>query len=187
MTRGRRKDMTIPPSRGLTQQRDYRARKAQYVADLEVRAKKAEEENIFLRKEVQYLQAKLSRPEVTAAYSDLLHHLTIAASSIRRFQQLSGPVPVRSGPAHMPITLSIPPGTSDRPALTVDSTAGVDGPPSSTSVSPVTRANGDGARFSTSPVGRPNSPSRGNWREVCLVPSSKAETYEEHLYYVAQD
>ena len=59
MTRGRRKDMTIPPSRALLQQRDYRARKAQYLADLEVRVKKAEEENVLLRQEVESLQAKL--------------------------------------------------------------------------------------------------------------------------------
>lgn len=32
MTRGRKKDLTIPPSRALAQQRDYRARKAQYVS-----------------------------------------------------------------------------------------------------------------------------------------------------------
>lgn len=59
MTRGRRKDMTIPPSRALLQQRDYRARKAQYLTDLELRVKKAEEENVLLRKEVESLQAKL--------------------------------------------------------------------------------------------------------------------------------
>ena len=51
--------MTIPPSRALLQQRDYRARKAQYLADLEVRVKKAEEENVVLRKELESLQAKL--------------------------------------------------------------------------------------------------------------------------------
>lgn len=59
MTRGRRKDMTIPPSRALLQQRDYRARKAQYLSELELRVKKAEEENLVLRKEVGTLQAKL--------------------------------------------------------------------------------------------------------------------------------
>lgn len=59
MTRGRRKDMTIPPSRALLQQRDYRARKAAYLADLEVRVKKAEDENVLLRQEVESLQAKL--------------------------------------------------------------------------------------------------------------------------------
>ncbi|KAI0823737.1 hypothetical protein BC628DRAFT_503211 [Trametes gibbosa] len=59
MTRGRRKDMTIPPSRALLQQRDYRARKAQYLADLELRVKKAEEENAHLRQEVETLQSKL--------------------------------------------------------------------------------------------------------------------------------
>ncbi|PIL23813.1 hypothetical protein GSI_13564 [Ganoderma sinense ZZ0214-1] len=79
--------------------------------------------------------------------------------------------------------------TVDRPVLTVDPTAGVNGPPSSTSVSPVTRANSEGSRSSTSPVGRPNSPSRGNWREVCLAPSPDAETYEERLYnaYATED
>ncbi|KAM5539072.1 hypothetical protein V8D89_007295 [Ganoderma adspersum] len=82
-------------------------------------------------------------------------------------------------------------GVSDRPTLTVDPTAGVDGPPSSASVSPVTRANSEGATSSTSvsPIRRTNSPSRGNWKEVCLAPSPKAETYEESLYeaYAAQD
>jgi hypothetical protein len=34
MTRGRKKDLTIPPSRALAQQRDYRARKAEYVYSL---------------------------------------------------------------------------------------------------------------------------------------------------------
>ncbi|KAI1794098.1 hypothetical protein LXA43DRAFT_157946 [Ganoderma leucocontextum] len=124
MTRGRRKDMTIPPSRALLQQRDYRARKAQYLAELELRAKKAEEENVLLRKEVESLQAKLKAavppqaqspygPEVAAASSDLMHHLTIAAASITRFQQLAFyPGPAGSGPAphvnRTPITLATP-------------------------------------------------------------------------------
>ena len=52
MTRGRKKDLTIPPTRALAQQRDYRARKARYVSDLEDRCRAAEEENARLRKEL---------------------------------------------------------------------------------------------------------------------------------------
>ena len=64
MTRGRRKDMTIPPSRALLQQRDYRARKAQYVADLEERCRKAEAENAELQKEVDDLKRRLAQAPV---------------------------------------------------------------------------------------------------------------------------
>ncbi|KAI9062941.1 hypothetical protein FKP32DRAFT_767180 [Trametes sanguinea] len=123
MTRGRRKDMTIPPSRALLQQRDYRARKAAYLADLEVRVKKAEDENALLRQEVEALQAKLKAappptqplygPEVAAASSDLMHHLAVASASITRFQQLAFyPGPSGSGSGHhvnrTPITLATP-------------------------------------------------------------------------------
>ncbi|KAJ3011235.1 hypothetical protein NUW54_g2243 [Trametes sanguinea] len=91
MTRGRRKDMTIPPSRALLQQRDYRARKAAYLADLEVRVKKAEDENALLRQEVEALQAKLKAappptqplygPEVTSCTTLRLHlHIARKAS-----------------------------------------------------------------------------------------------------------
>lgn len=52
--------MSLPPSRSLTQQRDYRQRRAQYIADLEVRCRKAEEENVQLRHEVSVLKAKQS-------------------------------------------------------------------------------------------------------------------------------
>lgn len=58
MTRGRRKDLTIPPSRALLQQRDYRARKAQYVADLEDRLRREEDENTKLRKEIDSLRMR---------------------------------------------------------------------------------------------------------------------------------
>lgn len=57
MTRGRKKDLTIPASRALTQQRDYRARKAQYVSDLEARCRSAEEENVRLKKELDLARA----------------------------------------------------------------------------------------------------------------------------------
>lgn len=47
-----------------------------------------------------------------AAHSDLMHHLTVITSSIRRFQQLSGSAPANSGPAlhvnRTPITLAMP-------------------------------------------------------------------------------
>lgn len=57
MTRGRKKDLTIPPTRALVQQRDYRARKAQYVSELEERCRKAEEDNVRLRKELSLARA----------------------------------------------------------------------------------------------------------------------------------
>ncbi|KAJ7935794.1 hypothetical protein B0H13DRAFT_1947237 [Mycena leptocephala] len=51
--RGRKKDHTIPATRALTLQRDYRARKAHYIAELEARCKAAEAENIRLRSELE--------------------------------------------------------------------------------------------------------------------------------------
>jgi hypothetical protein len=57
MTRGRKKDLTIPPSRALAHQRDYRARKAQYIADLEERCRRAEQENAELRKQLEIATA----------------------------------------------------------------------------------------------------------------------------------
>jgi hypothetical protein len=57
MTRGRKKDLTIPPTRALAQQRDYRARKAQYVSELEERCRRTEGENAQLRKELELARA----------------------------------------------------------------------------------------------------------------------------------
>ena len=62
MTRGRKKDLTIPASRTLVQQRDYRARKAHYIANLEERCRRAEEENIQLRRELDEARALLTTP-----------------------------------------------------------------------------------------------------------------------------
>jgi hypothetical protein len=62
MTRGRKKDMTIPPSRALVQQRDYRARKAHYIAELEDRVRKAEAENAQLRQDLEAARAALNMP-----------------------------------------------------------------------------------------------------------------------------
>lgn len=69
MTRGRRKDTTLPPSRALAIQRAYRDRKAKYVSDLEDRCRKAEEENERLRKE---LDLARSESTITVANSELV-------------------------------------------------------------------------------------------------------------------
>ncbi|KAG6866637.1 hypothetical protein C0991_000747 [Blastosporella zonata] len=116
MTRGRKKDLTIPPTRALVQQRDYRARRAQYVSDLEERVRKAEEENAKLRHElaaartghavveplsldsqtvcslVRFPADKLTTLQAHAS-SELLHSLSIASASLARFQQLAFPEP----------------------------------------------------------------------------------------------
>lgn len=67
MTRGRSKDLTIPTSRALTQQRDYRARKAKHLADLEERCRRAEVENAKLRKELELARAGLLAREVSVS------------------------------------------------------------------------------------------------------------------------
>jgi hypothetical protein len=64
MTRGRKKDLTIPPTRALVQQRDYRARKASYVSDLEERLRKAEEENAQLRRDLTLARAGVATPSL---------------------------------------------------------------------------------------------------------------------------
>ena len=64
MTRGRKKDLTIPPTRSLTQQRDYRARKANYVNQPELHCRKIEEENAELKKELVDVRARLANPVV---------------------------------------------------------------------------------------------------------------------------
>lgn len=66
MTRGRRKDNTLPPSRALIIQREYRDRKAKYLSALEDRCRKAEEENVRLRKELE-----LARPESAVVSIDM--------------------------------------------------------------------------------------------------------------------
>ena len=58
MTRGRRKDTTLSPSRPLIVQRAYRDRKAKYLADLEDRCRKAEEENERLRNELELARSE---------------------------------------------------------------------------------------------------------------------------------
>lgn len=108
MTRGRKKDITIPQSRALTQQRDYRARKAQYVADLERRCFRAEAENARLRKELELTRAGLppsammnsqvvrpvrltqlciDLPAKRSQASQLMHNLSAASVSLAEFQR----------------------------------------------------------------------------------------------------
>ncbi|KAH7909967.1 hypothetical protein BJ138DRAFT_1154029 [Hygrophoropsis aurantiaca] len=94
MVRGRKKDLTIPPTRALTQQRDYRARKAQYVFELEERCRRAEEENAELRQELALARTRLPNlpsPDLVQASSDLLNQLAAASTSIARFQQILQP------------------------------------------------------------------------------------------------
>ncbi|KAK0488483.1 hypothetical protein IW261DRAFT_1439639 [Armillaria novae-zelandiae] len=74
MTRGRKKDPTIPITRSLAQQRDYRARRAQYIADLEKKCHLLEMENYDLRQELRYLNAP--SPYVNPASGHDLSHLT---------------------------------------------------------------------------------------------------------------
>lgn len=52
MVRGRKKDLSIPLTRTLAQQREYRARRTQYIEHLEERCKAAEEECQRLREEL---------------------------------------------------------------------------------------------------------------------------------------
>lgn len=68
MTRGRQKDTTLPQSRALIVQRAYRDRKAKYIADLEDRCRKAEEENIRLKEELALARSQfpLSRTAINA-------------------------------------------------------------------------------------------------------------------------
>jgi hypothetical protein len=74
MTRGRKKDLTIPPTRALVQQRDYRARKANYVSDLEERLRKAEEENAQLRRDLTLARAGVATPSLLYAPSMVSRH-----------------------------------------------------------------------------------------------------------------
>ncbi|KAE9401377.1 hypothetical protein BT96DRAFT_606324 [Gymnopus androsaceus JB14] len=96
MTRGRKKDLTIPPSRALAQQRDYRARKARYLAELEEHCRRVEQENVLLKQEVESLRAGLPvaaseslNPQLVSASSDLMRDLSAASSSLERFQRLA--------------------------------------------------------------------------------------------------
>ncbi|KAF6760071.1 hypothetical protein DFP72DRAFT_1063139 [Ephemerocybe angulata] len=104
MTRGRKKDMTIPPTRALVQQRDYRARKAHYVSELEERCRKAEDENAQLRKDLELARASLSvpylfNPLAAELSSELQHNISLVSSSLARFQDFAKQHPLPAGPS----------------------------------------------------------------------------------------
>lgn len=83
MTRGRRKDLTIPPSRALLQQRDYRARKAQYVAELEDRVRKAEDENVKLKRELDSLRMRANAGGTMGPSPEVVSVLVLSVPSAR--------------------------------------------------------------------------------------------------------
>ncbi|KAG7096485.1 hypothetical protein E1B28_003915 [Marasmius oreades] len=94
MTRGRKKDLTIPPSRALTQQRDYRARKALYLSQLENRCQRLQEKNERLQAEVAALRAGISvasppDPQLTEASSELMDSLESTKRALDKFQSLA--------------------------------------------------------------------------------------------------
>lgn len=59
MARGRKKNLSLPPSRSLEHQRAFRARRAHYLAELEERCHRAETENEILRQEIVSLRSGL--------------------------------------------------------------------------------------------------------------------------------
>ncbi|EAU91668.2 hypothetical protein CC1G_09350 [Coprinopsis cinerea okayama7 len=103
MARGRKKDLTIPPTRSLTQQRDYRARRAKYIADLEERCKRIEEENRQLRHQLEIARANaalaasttatgttmFSDPAAVELSAELLRNLSAASEALTRFQDFA--------------------------------------------------------------------------------------------------
>ncbi|KAK7051387.1 hypothetical protein VNI00_004887 [Paramarasmius palmivorus] len=125
MTRGRKKDLTIPPSRALTQQRDYRARKAQYLSDLETRCERLQEENDRLREELSSLRAGLPftsppDPQLMAASSELMGRLASTSEALIKFQRLAYPdAPPREHSSHSspPIASTSSSTPSLRPAF----------------------------------------------------------------------
>ncbi|KAF8842988.1 hypothetical protein BDN67DRAFT_251883 [Paxillus ammoniavirescens] len=135
MVRGRKKDLTTPPSRALTQQRDYRARKAQYLCELQQRCARAEEENARLRRELEIARAASNVPsnvpsaEVTLASRDLMQHLANLSTSISQFQRVAqsrtlSPLPyepslyaLHSNPHHCTSVSRQPQSSTSGPAI----------------------------------------------------------------------
>jgi len=91
MTRGRRKDTTLPPSRALIVQRAYRDRKAKRLSDLEDRCRKAEEENERLRKELDLARSGSAvaaiNSDMARVCSDLMQNLERTQRALSLFQQ----------------------------------------------------------------------------------------------------
>ncbi|KAJ6493022.1 basic region leucin zipper protein [Mycena sanguinolenta] len=97
MPRGRKKDLTIPANRALALQRDYRERKARYIADLEARCTAAEAENVRLRQEIALLRAQSggpsSSPQAIQASVQLRDALAAASASLAYFTGIALPAP----------------------------------------------------------------------------------------------
>ncbi|KAJ3718142.1 hypothetical protein C8R42DRAFT_675234 [Lentinula raphanica] len=106
MVRGRKRDMSAPLTRSLILQRDYRARKAKYISDLEIRCQKLQTENNRLSRELKELNSRLQQKEVdrklgyvsTKTEADLeklqalkrvISSLRSATTSIEAFQTLT--------------------------------------------------------------------------------------------------
>ncbi|KAF8829667.1 hypothetical protein HHX47_DHR2000306 [Lentinula edodes] len=106
MVRGRKRDISAPLTRSLILQRDYRARKAKYISDLETRYQKLEADNLRLSKEVKdlkyQLRQKIRRKETlfaslttetdtekSRALNKVIFSLSSAAASIKSFQSLT--------------------------------------------------------------------------------------------------
>ncbi|THH21335.1 hypothetical protein EW146_g183 [Bondarzewia mesenterica] len=87
MARGRKKDMTIPTTRSLVQQRAYRDRRAKYISDLEERCRHAETENERLRQEL--ATAKAGTPGENYDRNLLMEQLTRTQETLTRFQQMT--------------------------------------------------------------------------------------------------
>ncbi|KII92150.1 hypothetical protein PLICRDRAFT_462928 [Plicaturopsis crispa FD-325 SS-3] len=121
MTRGRKKDLTIPPSRALTQQRDYRARKAQYIADLEERYRQSEAENVRLREEIEKLKAGLLPSsqydsETALASTELRKQLVAATEAMEHFRRLAFPEPSAPSEPSTSATKALRPAAFPSPA-----------------------------------------------------------------------
>ncbi|KAJ3738927.1 hypothetical protein DFH05DRAFT_1515848 [Lentinula detonsa] len=127
MTRGRKKDLSIPPTRALTQQRDYRARKAYYLAELEERCHRVEEENARLKQEIQTLRAGLPientpvDPRLLAASSDLMRDLSAVSNALESFQQLAYPQTSIMHSSHLTPRASPSPSMSSSSSLSSSS------------------------------------------------------------------
>ncbi|KAJ6493011.1 hypothetical protein C8R45DRAFT_1095533 [Mycena sanguinolenta] len=97
MPRGRKKDLTIPANRALALQRDYRERKARYIADLEARCTVAEAENVRLRQEIALLRAQSGpsslSPQAIQASIQLRDALAAASASLAYFTGIALPSP----------------------------------------------------------------------------------------------
>ncbi|KAJ3735534.1 hypothetical protein DFJ43DRAFT_1058134 [Lentinula guzmanii] len=129
MVRGRKKDMTIPVSRTIALQRDYRERKAKYVTDLEDKCKLLEEQNVRLIEEVKELRRIMGQRELVPesgmdllncrtevkkeAFGDIMKTLSAAMTSIENFQHLA------EGQSHLPLfnsSSSTPPDSVTSPS-----------------------------------------------------------------------